>query len=148
LRISVLGRGSDVVDTDVREVEAPDFTAPQVQISTPAVFSATTARAFQAIRSDPARVPTADREFRRTDRLLLRFNVFGPGESKPAVTARILNRTGGAMAPLTVQRAADGVTYEVDLPLAGLVSGEYLVEIKARGADSDVTELVPIRIVA
>jgi VWFA-related protein len=148
LRISVLGRGSDVVDTDVREVEAPDFTAPQVQISTPAVLRATTAREFQAIRSDPARVPTADREFRRTDRLLLRFNVFGPGESKPAVTARILNRTGGAMAPLTVQRAADGVTYEVDLPLAGLVSGEYLVEIKARGADSDGTELVPIRIVA
>jgi VWFA-related protein len=148
LRISVLGRGSDVVDTEVREVEAPDFTAPQVQIGTPAVFCASTARAFQAIRSDPARVPTADREFRRTDRLLLRFNVFGPGESKPAVTARILNRTGGAMVPLPVQPSAETATYEIDLPLAGLASGEYLVEINAKGADGEATELVAIRIVA
>jgi VWFA-related protein len=148
LRIAVLGRGTDVVDTEIREVEAPDFTAPQVQIGTPAVFRATTARAFQAMRSDPARVPTADREFRRTDRLLLRFNVFGPGESKPAVTARILNRAGGAMSPLTVQPSGDGATCEIDLPLAGLVSGEYLVEIKAKGADSEATELVPVRIVA
>ena len=148
LRIAVLGRGTDVVDTEIREVKAPDFTAPQVQVSTPAVFRAGNAREFQAMRSNAAAVPTADREFRRTDRLLLRFNVFGPGDSKPAVTARILNRLGGAMSPLTVQPSADGSTYEIDLPLAGLVSGEYLVEVTAKGADSDATEIVPLRIVA
>jgi hypothetical protein len=136
------------VDTEVREVKVPDFTAPQVQVSTPAVFRAGTAREFQAIRSNAASVPTADREFRRTDRLLLRFNVFGPGDSKPAVTARILNRLGGAMSPVTVQPSADGSTYEIDLPLAGLVSGAYLVEITAKGPDSDATEIVPLRIVA
>jgi len=148
LRIAVLGRGADVVDTEIREVKAPDFTAPQVQIGTPAVFRATTAREFQAIRRDAARAPTADREFRRTDRLLLRFAVFGPGESKPAVTARILNRVGGAMSALTVQPGADGAVHEIDLPLAGLASGEYLIEISAKGADSEATELVPLRIVA
>jgi len=74
--------------------------------------------------------------------------VFGPGESKPAVTARILNRVGGAMSALTVQPGADGAVHEIDLPLAGLASGEYLIEISAKGADSEATELVPLRIVA
>jgi hypothetical protein len=52
------------------------------------------------------------------------------------------------MSPLTVQPSADGATCEIDLPLAGLASGEYLVEITAKDADSEATELVPVRIVA
>ncbi len=148
LRIAVRGRSNEVVDTDVEQVKVPDYTAPQVHISTPAVFHATTAREFQAIRTNSSAVPTAGREFRRTERLLLRFSVYGPGDSKPVVSCRILNRLGEKMVDLPAPPSADGVLYEIDLPLAGMVSGEYLVEIKAKGADSDATELVPVRIVS
>jgi VWFA-related protein len=148
LRIAVLGRGTEVVDTEVRNVTVPDFTSPQVHISTPAVFHASTAREFQSIRNSAAAVPTAGRDFRRTERLLLRFSVFGPGDSNPAVSCRILNRIGGAMVEIPVPPSADGIAYEIDLPLAGLVSGEYVVEVKAKGADSEAAELIPLRIVA
>jgi VWFA-related protein len=148
LRVAVQGRDAEVVDTEITEIKVPDFTLPQVHLSTPAVFRARTAREFQAIRNTPAAAPTASREFRRTDRLLIRVSAFGPGDSKPAVTCRILNRLGGAMADVPVPPSPDGVAYAIDLPLAGLASGEYLVEIKAKGAESEAAELVPLRIVA
>jgi hypothetical protein len=148
LRISVHGRGADVVDTEVREMQVPDFTGPTVHLGTPAVHRAASAREFQAIRKDPQAMPTAGREFRRTDRLLIRFMALGPGGTAPAVSCRVLNRLGGAMADVPVSPPADETLYEIDLPLAGLVSGEYLVEIKVAGADSEAVELVPFRIVA
>ncbi|MBE3132077.1 MAG: VWA domain-containing protein [Acidobacteria bacterium] len=147
-RISVHGNAGDIIDTEVREVTVPDFTVPQVAIGTPAVFRAANAREFQMLRRNANAVPTAGREFRRTDRLLIRFEVYGPGESNPAVTCRVLNRTGGARSELPVPPPVNGTLYEIDLPLAGLTSGEYLVEIRAKGADTDVTELVALRIVA
>ena len=148
LRISVHGRGTDVVDTEIRQIQVPDFTTPQVHLSTPAVHRAANARELQAIKKDAEAIPTAGREFRRTERLLVRFTVLGPGATTPAVSCRVLNRIGGAMSELPVPPSADGRLYEIDLPLAGLVSGEYLVEIKAKGADGEAVELIPLRIVA
>ena len=112
LRISVHGSADDVVDTEVREVTVPDFTAPVAAIGTPAVFRAANAREFQAFQRDPTAVPTAGREFRRTDRLLVRFDAYGPGDSKPAVRCRLLNRTGGVMSELQTAAPESGTSYE------------------------------------
>lgn len=147
LRISVHGSGDDVVDTEVREVMVPDFTAPVVAIGSPAVFRTANAREFQAVKRDANAVPTTSREFRRTERLLVRFEAYGPGESRPAVTCRLLNRTGGAMSDLQAT-AAGGASYEVDVPLSGLVGGVYVIEITATGDDSEATELIALRIAA
>jgi len=148
LRISVHGSGDDVVDTDMREVTVPDFTAPVVAIGTPAVFRAANAREFQAVKRDPHAVPTTGHEFRRTDRLLVRFDAYGPGGTRPSVRCRLLNRTGGVMSELQVSATDGSTSYDVDLPLSGLVAGVYLIEITAAGADSEATELVAVRIVA
>jgi VWFA-related protein len=149
LRMSVEGTRSQVLDSDAREVEIPDLTRPEVTLTTPAVYSARTVREFRALTANPDAVPTADREFSRTERLLIRFDAYGPGYTVPAVTARLLNRAGQAMTDLTAQ---SGETYpqehSVDLPLAGLAAGEYLIEIKAKGEAGEATQMIAIRITA
>jgi hypothetical protein len=149
LRIAVQGGTSqnETVDTDVREVKMPDLTAPQAAISTQAVFRSGNALEFRALNAAADPVPTAAREFRRTERLLIRFEAYGPGNSVPEVTAKVLNRGGKAMADLPVRPPqGEGHYYQLDLPLAGFASGEYVVEIKAKGPDGEAQELVPVRV--
>ena len=88
LRLSVEGRPDDVLDSEDRAVEVPDFTEPKARLTTPRVYVARNAREFQTIRSDPAAPPTATREFRRTERLLLRLDT----RRRPAARRRDLHR--------------------------------------------------------
>jgi hypothetical protein len=142
LRVSVEGSGSQVLDTDLREVSVPDLTAPDA-LGTAAVFRARTARELQQIKADPDATPTTAREFSRTDRLLVRVPAYAPSNGSPAVSARLLNRTGAPMSDLPVSASAGGA--QIDLPLAGLAPGEYILEIKPAG-DGDARELVGFRI--
>jgi VWFA-related protein len=148
VRVTVQGgaSGTETLDTDVREVKVPDLTAPAAAISTPAVFRTANAREFREVSAAPDPVPTTSREFRRTERLLIRFQVYGPGNSVPEVKAQVLNRAGKAMADLPVRAPDAGGVYQLDLPLAGFASGEYLVEIKAKGPEGEAQELVAIRV--
>jgi hypothetical protein len=147
IRISVLSAGGDTLDVEARDVKVPDFTTPHVALGTPAVFRAGNAREFQALAASPSPVPTAGRDFRRTERLLVRFDAYTPGSESPVVTARVLNRAGAGMADLEVRAPQlPGAFYQIDLPLAGFAPGEYLIEVKAKGAGGEVTELVPLRI--
>jgi VWFA-related protein len=147
LRLAVQGERGETLDTEIREVRIPDLTGVRVGLSTPAVYRSGSAREFQALTADPSPVPTASREFRRTERLLVRFDAYAPGTEVPAVTARVLNRAGNAMAELPVAAPqAPGGFYQLDLPLAGFAAGEYLIEVKAKGTEGEVTELVPLKI--
>lgn len=149
LRLSVEDARSRILDTDTREIRVPDLTGPQVMLSTPQIFRARTVKEFQTLSTDLAAVPTVGREFRRTDRLLIRFEAYGPGSAAPTITARLLNRAGQAMSTLPVRApAAAGQPSQVDLPLAALASGEYLIEIKAAGEGGDAQEMMAMRIVS
>ncbi|HXE81341.1 MAG TPA: hypothetical protein VNK41_11350, partial [Vicinamibacterales bacterium] len=90
--------------------------------------------------------PTAGREFRRTDRLLIRFDAYAPAGT-PKVAARLLNRTGQPMLDLPVA-PREGESFEVDLPLAGMAAAEYLVEITASGEAGEAKQLVAFRVVS
>jgi len=143
LRLSVEGSSSQVLDTEVREITVPDLTAPTVLLGTPEVFRARTVREFQALKADANAVPMAVREFSRTDRLLIRIPVYGPGGSTPALSVHVLNRAGSAMSELPVQPGPNAGEQQVDLPLAGMAPGEYVLEIKA---GDDVKELIGFRV--
>ncbi len=128
LRMSIEEAPDQILDTDDRTIDVPDFTEGPPRLATPRVYVARTPREFQTIRSDAAAVPTAAREFRRTERLFLRLAGVSPGTAASpfAYTARLLNRQGDSMVDLTVSPAADGAT--IDLPLASLPAGEFLIE--------------------
>lgn len=149
LRISVEGANAQVLDTDTREVLVPDLSAPQVMISTPRVLVARNALELRSLVSNPDAVPAVGREFRRSDRLLMRFETYGPGDTAPPPTARLLNRAGQPMSDVPVRAAAvTGQPHQIDLPLAGLAVGEYLLEIKAKSEAGEATELIAFRMVS
>ncbi len=150
LRMSIEEKPDDVLDTDDRTIEVPDFTEPKARLTTPRVYVARTPREFQAIKNDASAAPTATREFRRTERLFLRLDAVAPGGQAGvlAYTARLLNRQGDRMADLVVTPPADGGAATLDVPLASLPAGEFLIEIAAKGPDgADATELVAFRMV-
>jgi VWFA-related protein len=142
LRLSIEGSASQVLDTENREIAVPDLTGAEIILGTPQVLRARTARDYQQIKSDPEALPLPVREFSRTERLLIRVPAYGPGNTAPALSAHLLNRGGQAMSELQVGPSASPDVQQIDLPLAGLAVGEYLLEIKA----GDLKELVGFRV--
>ena len=96
-----------MLDSETREIAIPDLTSTQTMIGTPEVLRARTAREFQQLKSDPAGMPIAAREFSRTDRLIVRVPAYGPGGTTPALSVHLLNRAGSAMSELAPAAGAD-----------------------------------------
>jgi VWFA-related protein len=147
LRVSVEGNASEVLDSEVREINVPDLTSAQTVFGTPQLFRARTAREYQQLKTDPDAVPVAGREFSRTDRLLIRVPAYGPGATAPALSVHILNRAGQPMSELPSAPAAKAGEQQIEVPVAGLAPGEYLIEIKANGEGGEAKELLGFRVV-
>ena len=145
LRMAVNGANGPL-DNDDRELVVPDLTAADVAFATPRLYVARTARDFQLIRKDENVTPTATREFRRTERLVLKVETYGPGSAPVAVTARLLNKQGGKMADVPVTSTA-GQPHMIDLPLSAFAPGEYLLELSGSAdGQKPVTELIAFRV--
>jgi VWFA-related protein len=148
LRVAVEGESPVALDNEDKEVTVPDLTSSDVRLGTPRVFVVRNGREYQAFRADAAPLPTALREFRRTDRMLVRFNAFGKPAGPLALTARLLNKQGQKMSDLPVAPPpAEPEGSQVDLPLSSLPAGEYLLEVSAAAeGESPATELVAFRV--
>ena len=90
MKVRVQDAGDMELDSDSRQFFAPDLTTPDVRLSTPAVFRARTGPEAEKILNDPNAVPAIGREFRRTERLVVRAQVW-PGTCR---TSPSLNRSG------------------------------------------------------
>jgi hypothetical protein len=146
LKLSIEGSAGQVLDSDFRDLVVPDYSKMDPALSEAAVFRARTQRDLQAYITDPKATPTAAREFSRTERLLIRFNAYAPG-GVAAPAGRLLNRDGNKMVDLVVKPFAEGGdnTYQLELPLASLPVGNYLIEVSLPG-DAKVKELIGFRI--
>jgi len=145
LRMSIRDSASTVLDEDVRELSIRDLKG-DVAVGTLEILRARTAREFQTVAADPNAIPAPGREFSRTERLLIRFDAYGPGTEKPEVTAVLLNRGGSKMSDVQIAPGAAGATHQIDLGLASIPAGEYLIEITGKGASGEAKELVPFRV--
>jgi VWFA-related protein len=115
-----------------------------MKIRVPASPQATGAMFFrQGPTTGNRQVATADLRFRRSDRV----HVEVPAPTSDPITARLLDRTGKALAiPVTamVRDDADGSRWRVaDVTLAPLAAGDYLIELTA-GSDR---MLEPLRVI-
>jgi hypothetical protein len=146
LRISVEGAAAQVLDSETREISVPDLTSAQTVLGTPSVLRARTAREFQQLRTDGDAVPVAAREFNRIEPLLVRLPTYGPAGTTPTLRVHLLNRAGSAMNELKAEPAPRAGEQQIDLSLAVLPPGEYVLEIKAGDQDGDATELVGFRV--
>lgn len=145
VRLTIEGDGTGMLDSEDRTLDVPDLSAPEVMMTTPKVWLARSARDLAAINSPTPPSPVLTRDFRRTDRLVIRFNAIAPANSTATVTAQLLNQQGNKMSEVAVTSADGG--FAIDLPLANLAAGQYLLEIIARAeGQKPVSELLAFRL--
>ncbi len=134
------------------DVAAQDFDVPNVRGATPVIlpaqmFRASSAREFRDISADANAAPLPGREFRRTERLLLRVPTFEPGGNAVQVSAKLVNRVGVVVADLApMPEEAGQPLIQFDLPLARFAPGEYSIEVAARSDGGTARELIRFRI--
>ena len=147
LRLTVQDvNGGGTLDQETKTLDVPDLTAPRAAITTPRVFRARTVREFQTLAADAAASPIASREFSRTERLLIRFDAYAAGAEQLQPAAVLLNRDGKTMSDVPITPATAGGTHQINLSLASIPPGEYLVEITVKSTSGEATELVPFRV--
>ena len=148
LRVSIENEGGTLLDSDRRDLAVPDFTGTDVMLSTPRVLRALTARELQALKADLSALPAVAREFSRRERILVRFDAYGPGDTPPAVTAKLLNRQAQPMMDLTLEppAGAPAGSFQVEVPIASLAAGEYLIEVSASGSSGATRQLIAIKV--
>jgi VWFA-related protein len=149
LRTLIRDREGDTIDEDTRSVTVPDYSKAALAIGLPAVYRARNAAEARAISGDaPSPAPFAGREFVRTDRLFVRFGVYGTVAADADVTAELTNRSGTPLLPLPVVAINDGEgIYQIEWPLASQARGDYLIAIDAVSGDQRARVLVPLRVV-
>ena len=101
---------------------------------------------MQALAADGNATPVIGREFSRSERLLIRFDVYAAGTDAPKPTATLLNRTGDKIADLPVTPAAAGGSHAIDVGLNTIPGGEYLIQIDAAGASGKASEVLAVRV--
>ena len=146
LNIGIEDEYGDVLDRDIDELVAPDFTGPDVALSTPQVLRARNALEMRGLLAEADALPTASRFFRRTDQLLFRVEAYAPGDVPPRVRARLLSREGTAMMELPVAAPEGDRPHEVLLQLSPFPRGDYLMELSAEAGGEAASALVAFRV--
>lgn len=146
LRLAFEDATGAAVDREIRHLRVPDFTAPELTVTTPRVFRGRTARDVQAARTDPLAVPAATRDFSRTERVLIKFDLMGPGSERATPRAILSNRRGNKVADLVVAPTTAGGTHEIEMGLNFGTTGDYVVEITVDGISPAIRQFVALRI--
>ncbi len=146
LNIAIEDEYGDVLDRAIDELVAPDFTGPDVALSTPQVLRARNAVELRQLLADADALPTASRFFRRNDQLLVRVEAYAPGGIAPRLRAQLLSREGTVMMELPVDAPEDAGPHQVLLQLSPFPRGDYLLELSAEAGDESASALVAFRV--
>jgi hypothetical protein len=144
LDMTILGMAGEKLDLDARDLDVPAVkdTTP---LLLPAMLIATqSAREFRQLSTDASAAPDPSREFRRTERLLIRVPAYASGAAL-RVTARLLNRLAQPMRDLEALPDAGGVA-QFDLPLATLAPGDYYLLFSVPGPSGPVDQRLGFKI--
>jgi VWFA-related protein len=144
LDIAAVDAAGEVLDRETRKIVIPAM-GLGLTLNTPEVFRGRTLPEWQSLAADAKAMPVIEREFRRTDRLLLRVGAQSAGGT-PTLSARMLNREGGEMSTLPVTAAPFGGLSHIDVPLAALPAGEFLIEVIAKEGAEQASTFVAFRV--
>jgi VWFA-related protein len=146
LTFAAYDRDGAIIDRVPYTLAVPDPASPSALVlTTPALVRARNALEWRTAMSDQSGALHAGREFTRTDRLLLRFAAHG-GEQEVALSATLLDRRGAKLLDLPVAADAARNGHQIDLPLASIAQGEYVIAIEARSADTRADAHVALRV--
>jgi VWFA-related protein len=145
LRHSLLDSSGNLTDRQDSTLDVPDFARAPLSIATPALFRARTPLELRAIQGAPTPLPFAGRQFSRTDRIIVRFDLYGAAAGDATVAVALLNRSGARLAAMPI-RKTDAGSYELDLPIGSIARGEYVFEIDASAAAGKAKSLLSFRV--
>jgi VWFA-related protein len=149
LRLTVRDTAGNIVDEDRRPFSVPDLSAANLAIGVPVLLRARTAADARLLAGGTPAIPYAGREFVRTDRLFVRFSVFGESAGAADVSAQLTNKTGRTLLELPIVPMPGGESaYQVELPMASIARGDYLLAVAARHGEERARALVPVRVLA
>ena len=146
LDLTIFAADGSHMDQAAHDVDVPDANRADPLILPPQVYGSSSAREFRRISSDAAAAPVPSREFRRTERLLIRVPTHSSSGAAVAVSARVMNRTGQVLRDVKPMRAGNGTIIQFDLPLSWLAPGEYSIELTATNTAGSAKEVVRIRV--
>jgi VWFA-related protein len=146
LDMTILGMRGEKLDIDARDLEVPALKGT-VPLLLPAILIATqSAREFRAVAADLDAAPAPSRQFRRTERLVIRVPAYA-GDTPVPVTATLLNRLAQPIREIMSMPGAGGDATQFDLPLAPLAPGEYYLQFHVKGPGaSPVGQRIQFRI--
>jgi hypothetical protein len=148
LQTTIRDAQGNILDEDRRPFVVPDFSGGSLAIGAPLVLRARTAAEARALGGMLQVTPFAGRDFIRTDRLFVRFAIYGTAASDAEVSARLTNKAGAALLDLPVtRRTATDTEYQLELPLASIARGDYLIAVAAAHGEERTRALVPVRVV-
>jgi VWFA-related protein len=147
LQITARDAEGNTLDEDRRSFAVPDLSTAAITIATPVVVRARSGADARALTDDTFARPFAGREFRRTERVFVRFRVYGATAAEADVSAHLLNKAGATLATLPlIAIAGPEMTYEIDVPIASIARGDYLIAVAAAHGDESTRALVPLRV--
>ncbi|HYT76750.1 MAG TPA: hypothetical protein VEL79_18490, partial [Vicinamibacterales bacterium] len=145
LDMTIVGIGGQKLDVDGRDLEIPVWTG-LVPIVLPAIMIPTqSAREFREVAADANAAPDPSREFRRTERLVIRVPAYAAG-APVAVEARLLNRLGQPMRTVDALPADSAGVTQFDLPLSALAPGDYFLLFTAAGPAGPVNQRLGFKV--
>jgi VWFA-related protein len=142
--MTILGIAGEKLDVDARDLEVPAMTGAAPLLLPAILISTQSAREFRDVAADANAAPDPSRQFRRTDRLIIRVPAYASG-GPVRVTGRLLNRLAQPMRDLEALPDAGGIT-QFDLPLATLAPGDYYLLFSVPGPSGPVDQRVGFRI--
>ena len=148
LKYTARDQDESTLDSWSQPITAPDWDTAPLAMATPRFFLAQSIQELRAIRASPDPPPSAARQFRRSDRVLVAVDCYtSRPEDAALVQAHVLTREGKELAELPVPALKDGsVLFE--LPVGSLGQGTYILRIRATlGAEQaeDMTAIVIAR---
>ena len=142
--MTILGMSGQKLDYDARDLEVPMMKGAVPLLLPAVVISTQSAREFRAVTTDVDASPDPSRQFRRTDRLVIRVPAYAAG-APVRVTGRLLNRLAQPIRDLDALPDAGGIT-QFDLPLASLAPGEYYLQFSVSGPGGPVDQRIQFKI--
>jgi VWFA-related protein len=145
--LTIMRADGGTLDTSMQDFDVPELRGPAPVILQPQLFTAASAREFRDIVSNENAAPLPARQFRRTERLLMRVPTYDPGGGEVKVSARLMNQVGTVLANL--DRAGEfvaGQPAQFDLSLARFAPGEYSLEVAANTNAGTSRQLIRFKI--
>jgi VWFA-related protein len=140
LKVTIRTDGGAVLDRWTQSLVVPDYASASLKIGTPRVFRTRSLAETRAFDADPEPTPTASRRFRRTDRLVIDVPYLAD-VGEPSVEAKLTNREGKVLAPLTLGKGPERVV-RVVLPLASLAPSTYTVRVEVHAGSNFGAQVV------